>query len=341
MRKEFIAITFVALLALPLFALGNSEENQQHELVLYTSVDNYNANKLFKAFTSDTGIVIKSMRLSSTPALERIGLEKDNPQADVWFGAPSFFHKIAVDEALTQPYLSQTYYTLDSSERDPQGYWRCIYKNPLCFIVNVAALERAGLDTPVSWNDLIKPEYKDCIEFPDPTISGTGLIALMGLDSLMGKEGVKNYLVQLNKNIKLYTPDGIQALQDVKAGRCAIGIQFSPTCFKEDNSLAPLSIVFPSEGVPSEQPAVSIIQGSKHLHNAQIFVDWITGEKGQEALESQRTFFYPIVDTIRVQDELPDYNSFTIEPRNVPYYSAHMDELLAMWQGIYLGDENK
>jgi len=340
MIKVMRAITCLALVALPLFAVGNSEKNDQqsNELVLYTSVDNDNANKLFKAFTTDTGIVVKSLRLSSTPALDRIILEKNNPQADIWFGAPSVFHSVAVNEKLTELYLSQSYYSLASADKDPQGYWRCIYKNPLCFIVNEAELNRAGVEIPHSWSDLIKPEYHDLIEFPNPTISGTGLITLMGLDSLMGEKEAQHYLVQLDKNIKTYTPDGMQALEDVRAGRCAIGIQFSPTCFKEDNSLDPLCIIFPQEGVPTEQPAVSIIKGSKHQHNAHIFVDWMTGEKGQEALQSQRTFFYPILDSVQVQKELPDFDSLKIEPINVQYYRSRIDLLLTTWRGIHLMD---
>ena len=61
-------------------------------LVVYSSVDEENAKKLLDAFTKATGVKVRFTFLSSGPAVARIEAEKANPQADLWFGAPSENH---------------------------------------------------------------------------------------------------------------------------------------------------------------------------------------------------------------------------------------------------------
>ncbi|HOG53241.1 MAG TPA: ABC transporter substrate-binding protein, partial [Bacillota bacterium] len=61
-------------------------------ITVYSSVDEENAKKILDAFSKSTGIPYKMVFLSSGPAIARIEAEKDNPQADVWMGAPSENH---------------------------------------------------------------------------------------------------------------------------------------------------------------------------------------------------------------------------------------------------------
>ena len=64
-------------------------EAKPDKVVVYASVDEANAKKILDAFTADTGITASFVHLSSGPALARITAEKNNPQADVWLGAPN------------------------------------------------------------------------------------------------------------------------------------------------------------------------------------------------------------------------------------------------------------
>ena len=75
------------------------------ELVVYSSVDEENAKNILDAFSAATGIKVNMIFLSSGPAMSRIEAEKANPQADVWFGAPSENHIVAKGRGLTVPYV--------------------------------------------------------------------------------------------------------------------------------------------------------------------------------------------------------------------------------------------
>ncbi|HPI98656.1 MAG TPA: ABC transporter substrate-binding protein, partial [Synergistales bacterium] len=94
MSRYFKSLLFVMALALLLTpALGALAADR--ELVIYSSVDEENATKILNVFSETTGIKINMVFLSSGPALSRIEAEKNNPQADLWFGAPNENHIVA------------------------------------------------------------------------------------------------------------------------------------------------------------------------------------------------------------------------------------------------------
>lgn len=330
--KKIALLLACLLIVLPVFGQGAQEEAKKPlELVAYSSVDEENATKLFDAFTAETGIKVSSVHLSTGPALARIQAEAGRPQADIWFGAPSENHISAKTEGLTIAYKSPELDALGDNFKDPEGFWRCIYMNPLCFGINTKALEKAGATMPASWEDLLKPEYKGLIQVPTPQASGTAKTEVYGLCEIMGEDGAMKFMAGMNKNIQTYTTSGTGPSKGVNVGDCAIGIQFTPAFFKFISQGLPVVVVFPKEGVPAETPAVSILKGATNMEAAKIFVDWMTGEKGQNALTDKQTFFYPVLASAKLAEGMPAFESLKIIPYDTDYYSANNERLVTRW----------
>ncbi|HSB71240.1 MAG TPA: extracellular solute-binding protein, partial [Candidatus Methylomirabilis sp.] len=146
----------------------------QDALVVYSSVDEENAKKLLDAFTKATGVKVRFTFLSSGPAVARIEAEKNNPQADVWFGAPSENHVVLKEKGLSQAYVSPNAKDLAAKFKDAEGYWTSFYMNPLGFASNLNTLKQKGVEPPASWADLLKPPFKAQVQTPSPQTSGTG-----------------------------------------------------------------------------------------------------------------------------------------------------------------------
>ncbi len=330
--KRSTILLLVLLAGSLLFAQGVPETSAPpDELIVYSSVDEENAAKLFAAFTEDTGIKVSSVHLSTGPALARIEAEKGRPQADIWFGAPSENHISAKDAGLTIPYKSAELTALGDGFKDPEGYWRCIYMNPLCFGINTKALDKAGANMPTSWQDLLKPEYKGLIQAPTPQASGTAKAQVYGLIEIMGEDGAMQYLAKLNRNIQTYTTSGTGPSKGVNVGDAAIGIQFTPAFFSFIAQGLPVKVVFPSEGVPAEAPAVSILNGAENIEAAKIFIDWMTGTAGQNALSEQNTFFYPVLASATLAEGMPAFESLKIIPYDTTYYSENNERIVTRW----------
>jgi iron(III) transport system substrate-binding protein len=335
-----LAAGVFALLAANVYANGQKDQAAagnagaaaaDKNLVLYSSVDEVNAQKLTAAFTADTGIKVQMVQLSSGPALTRIEQEAGRPQADVWFGAPADNHIMAKDKGLTEAYKSDALKALDPAFYDPDGYWRCFYMNPLAFGINTKALEKAGADMPTSWKDLLKPEYKGLIQAPTPQSSGTAKTMVYSLIEIMGEDAAFKYMAGLNKNMQTYTSSGTGPSKGVDVGDCAIGIQFTPAFFQFISQGKPVKVVFPSEGVGYESPAVSILKGAKNLAAAKTFVDWLVSQKGQDALSAQQTFFYPVLSSAKLGPGMPAFSSLKIIHVDETKYANESDRLVKRW----------
>jgi iron(III) transport system substrate-binding protein len=303
--KKIIAVAAIALAlaALPVFAKPGQT------VVVYSSVDEVNAKKILDSFTADTGTAVQFVQLSSGPAYARIKAESNNPQADVWFGAPSENHIIAKSEKLTQAYKGPTFDALGKEFKDADGFWRSFYMNPMAFAVNKEVLARMGAPKPASWADLLNPVYKGQIQMPSPQSSGTAYNVVASLVVLMGEEKAYDYMKKLAPNIQTYTSSGTAPSKAVQVGQCAIALQFTPAFFEAIVKGFPVEVVFPKEGVWFEAPAVSILKGARNLAAAQELVDWLSSVKGQNVMTDKQTFFYPVVSGAKLGLGMPAFES--------------------------------
>jgi len=300
-------ILVFALITLCVFAL-NIAAVAADKVVIYASVDEANAKKILDAFSAQTGITAEFVHLSSGPAMARITAEANNPQADIWLGAPSENHVVLKEEGLTIPYISAAMEKLAPSFKDPDGYWRSFYMNPMALAVNTEALEKAGATKPASWQDLLKPEYKDLIQMPTPQSSGTAYAIITTLVTVMGEDEAFEYMKKLNPNVQTYTSSGTGPSKGVAVGQAAIGIQFTPAFFEFIDQGYPLEVIFPSEGVGFEAPAVSIIKGAKNIESAKILIDWLVSKDGQDVLSKEKTYFYPVLPEAELSKGMPAFS---------------------------------
>ncbi len=326
----FLALLMLVAFTTSMFAAGQGEKKPQ-KVVIYASVDEANAKKILDAFTADTGITASFVHLSSGPALARIKAEKNNPQADVWLGAPNENHIIAKEEGLSVPYKSDAWKKLDPKFKDADGYWRSFYMNPMAFAINTEALAKAGAPMPESWMDLLKPAYKGLIQMPTPQSSGTAYNIVASLVTMWGEEKAFDYMKKLNPNVQTYTSSGTAPSKAVAVGQCAIGIQFTPAFFEFIDQGYPLKVVFPKEGVGFEAPAVSILKGAKNVEAAKVLVDWLVSKKGQDVLTEKKTYFYPVNPEAKLGKGMPAFSSLKVVSFDPEWAGQNKKRLVERW----------
>jgi len=315
-----------------IFAAPARDAGGVREVVVYSSVDEVNAKKILDAFTADTGTRVNFVFLSTGPAMARIEAEQNNPQADVWMGAPAENHMLAKDRGLSIPYTGGNFSSIQAAFKDPQGYWRSFYMNPMAFAVNTEQLRRINAPKPTSWQDLLNPVYRGLIQMPSPQSSGTAYNMVASLVALWGEERAYQYMKSLNPSIQTYTSSGTGPSQAVSTGTCAIGIQFTPAFFEAIDKGFPLEVVYPSEGVWFENPAVSILKGAKNVEAAQALVNWLTSERGQNTLTDATTFFYPITAGARLGKGMPAFETLKTIEVDPLWAAAEKDRLVRRWQ---------
>jgi iron(III) transport system substrate-binding protein len=320
------------LAALALVVLGSAgPAPAQDTLVVYSSVDEENAKKLLDTFSKATGIKVRFTFLSSGPAVARIEAEKNNPQADLWFGAPSENHVALKEKGLSQAYVSPNAKELAAKFKDPEGYWTSFYMNPLGFASNLNVLKQKGAEAPTSWADLLKPEFKAQVQTPSPQTSGTGYNMVAALVLIMGEDKAFDYLKKLHPSIQTYTQSGTAPSKAAAIGQAAVGIQFTPAFLQLMGEGYPLKVTFPKEGVGFEAPAISILKGAPHLETAKKLVDWFITVPGQNALTEAKTYFFPVHAMAKLMEGLPAFDQIPTINYDAVWAGKEKKRLVDRW----------
>lgn len=147
----------------------------------------------FEKFKAKTGIAVNVVAAGSGEVVNRVEKEQSNPQADLVVTLPPFIQK-ADAAGLLQPSGVDTA-AIPAADKDPNGKYVTLADNYLNFIAN-NSVDPANL----TWDDLLKPEYKGKLQYSTPGQAGDGTAVLILLQQLRGKQGALDYLKQLQTN---------------------------------------------------------------------------------------------------------------------------------------------
>lgn len=254
-------------------------------LNIYCSVQNTTCEKISRTFAEKYNVKTQFIRNSTGTVLGKIKTEKDNPQADVWFGGTLEPHLQAADLGLLEKYRSPNqkdimpiFQKLTEQRGD---YTSVIYVMELAIGVNTKKLEALNIKPPKCFKDLLDPRFKNQIQYADPRVSGTGYSFITTLVALWGEEKAFDYLAKLNQNVAQFSKSGL-ATSNLATGEVAVDISFMNAYLREQEKGAPVEGVLPCEGIGYTLGATSIIKGARNLENAKLFTDWVLTAQAQE-----------------------------------------------------------
>jgi iron(III) transport system substrate-binding protein len=260
-------------------------------------------------FQEATGIKVGLLTMSSGEVLTRLRAEKANPQTDIWFGGGSDAFIRAQEEGLLRPYLSPNATRVAPEFRDRDGHWTGVSLVVVGLLINDDRLKGKGLAPPNSWDDLADPAYRGELMASNPSTSGTAYTTVSGLLQIKGEAEGWMFLDRMYANIPHLEKSGSGPARKALAGEYAIGIVPDPHNMPLRNPGAPLTPVFPGDGVLAWPSPVAIVAGAKHPNNARIFVDWCLSPEGQKVLmEASPRVPTNDVETIPGVPKLSDLN---------------------------------
>ena len=252
--------------------------------VLCSSIDEL-CREWAEGFTSETGIEVAVVRVSTGEALTRLSRPGGTREFDVWHGGPADSYVIAADRGLLAPYVSPEAGAIPAAYKDPDGYWTGVYLGVLGFCSNPAMLERLGVPVPRSWDDLLDPRLTGNVSVPSPLTSGTGYtVAWTQLHRLGSTEAALEYLTVLDARVLQYTRSGLAPARIAARGEAAVGVTFSQHCVQaRADTLTDLRITYPEEGTGVEIGSVALVAGSEDSDGARRYVDYALSRAAQRA----------------------------------------------------------
>ena len=290
------------------------------ELTVYGSCEEEYLAAACQHFQEVFGIKVNYQRLSTGEVQAKIEEEKGNPSADVWFGGTTDPYNVVAKEGLLEPYAAQNAsHLLSDMYKDPDGNWYGIYKGILGFMVNTDELARMKLEAPADWQDLLKPEYKGLIWLSNYNTAGTAKLVINTMIQKYGHDEGIQYLVDLDKNIEVYTKSGSGPSKNVGTGECVIGIGFLHDGITQivDNGYTNVELVIPSTGTSFEVGATAIFKGAAHSNAAKLWIEYALSPECVNLAAQNGSYQFLVIDNA-TQPEVA--MQFGLDPDNVMDY---------------------
>lgn len=307
MKKITKVFLLCLMLLLTLVGCGEkkeaSSETSSNELVIYSPNTDTEVNAIIPAFEKATGIKVILQSMGTGDVLARINAEKENPQADINWGAINVtFFKSNPD--LWEEYVSPNDKNLPEAYQSYNGFFTYTkLSGSAALLLNKDVFQELGLniDEFDGYEDLLWPELKGKIAMGDPTASSSALAELTNMLLVMGDKAydekawnfVEKFVGQLNNTILSSSSQIYKATVD---GEYAVGVTYEdPAIGLLEDGATNVKVVYPKEGAVWLPGGIAIVKNAPNMENAKKFVDFIISEEGQKLLEKGLNQFHLIV----------------------------------------------
>lgn len=263
--KKFLSI--VTMLCCAMLLMTSTAFAANDRVVIYTAAEDeriaYIQEALDKQFPN-TEIVIQS--LGTGQLLSKLQAEGTNSDCDIFYDLEVVNAEIILNEN-PDLFVDLSDYDFSIYDSSVTGYTDRHHKYAVngktagAFLVNTKMLEEKGLPIPATYEDMLKPEYKELISMPSPLSSGTGYSYYNGMVTLLGEEEGMAYFDALNPNIKEYTTSGSAPAKAAVRGDVAIAYGLLWQCVNYANENEGMTVVVPEQGLAFDLFTMGMISG--------------------------------------------------------------------------------
>lgn len=300
---KIFVITAVILTAIATVALCTQPGDERKTVVVYTSVDQFFSEPIFRAFENESGIRVMPVydveATKTTGLVNRLIAEKTRPQADVFWSGEFSQTIVLKNKSVLAPYQSVSAIDIPAQFKDAEGYWTGFGGRARIFIVNTDLLLPSQY--PHSLYDMLDDKYPGkTICMPSPMF-GTAATQAAALYSYLGKEKAHAFYSSLNtRSVRIV--DGNSVVRDLVAdGRLAFGVTDTDDACGAIENGKNVTIVIPDQaegemGTLVIPNTVALIAGASHQEEAKVFMDYLLDKKRESAMVTSGWIQIPVRD---------------------------------------------
>ena len=312
-----------------LAACSSSNTTEKPTEVILVAYDAFTPQEgIFEEFTKDTGFTVKVVTAGDTGTMvSKAILTAGNPEGDVMWGIDNtFLSRAQKAELLT------SYEPVDEGD--------------ICVNYDKNWFAQRNIPVPQTFEDLIKPTYKNLLVVQDPTTSSPGLGFMLATISHFGETKWENYWEQLTANNVKIVSDWTSAYTVEFSGSSGKGKYPLVVSY---GSSPPAEVVYSS--TPIDEPPtgvvestcfrqteyVGVLRGTKNEEIAQQLVSYLLGKTFQESMPLT-LFVFPVNKEAVLPEVFTKFatkpsNPLTIDPDDI---EKNRDAWLDTWRAIAL-----
>ena len=272
--------------------------------------------------------------LGSAATVTALEKSRRRPQADTayYFAASGVD---AVKKDVVAPFTPINFDKLPPVFREASGKWFTIHTLNVAFLVNRKLVK----NTPASWADLLKPDYKNTVVYLDPRSTGVGQVLVFAAAYAHGgsvdniKPGT-DYLGQLQAAGNVMRVEGTTPYAKFLKGEIPIWIGYENDGLKAkhvDGMGDAIDVVIPKEASVAAPYAISLVKNAPNPNAGKLWLNFIMSEVGQNLFA--QGFVRPAVPGVKlsadVQAKMPPAPQ--LKPLDVVKASERKGEVDRLW----------
>ncbi|MFC5638622.1 thiamine ABC transporter substrate-binding protein [Streptomyces bullii] len=333
---------------------GQGSSSGGSRTVTVVSHDSWAASKdVIAAFEKESGYKVKVLKSGDAgQAVNKAILTKDNPQGDVFFGVDNTLLSRALDNGLFQSYEAKGSDRIKAEYRVDEDKHRVtpVDTGDICVNYDKKYFADHKLAPPRTFEDLVKPEYRNLLVTENAATSSPGLGFLLGTAAEYGDDNWQGYWKKLKANGVKVVDGWEQAYYEEfsgsSAGRKAGGDRPLVVSY---GSSPPAEVVF-ADPRPSTAPTgvaqgtcfrqveyAGLLSNAANSEGGKAFLDFLLTKRFQEDMPLNM-FVHPVTEGAQVPPEFAKYgpqaeDPATMDPAKI---ADHRDQWVKSWTSLVL-----
>ncbi|WP_430297013.1 iron ABC transporter substrate-binding protein [Sinomonas sp. B1-1] len=308
--RALAGLALAAVAALGLSACGGSSANQSSQdpntLVVYNAQHETLTKEWIDQFTAETGIKVDYRQGDDSEMSNQIIQEGANSPADVFLTENSPAMTQVENAGLFADIDAATAAQVPAQYRPSTNKWTGIAARSTVFVYNKDKVSEAQL--PKSLLDLQNPEWKGRWA---ASPSGADFQAIVSaLLETKGEDATKAWLAGMKENAKAYKGN-VTAMKAVNTGEIDGAVIYHYYYYGDQAKTGENSNKVGLHYFKNQDPGAfvsisggGVLKSSKHQEQAQAFLKFITGKKGQEVLQKGTSFEYAVGSGVPSNEKL-------------------------------------
>ncbi len=339
-RKKKVSV-LSALTAVILLFTGCSRSEkvvyqipEDKKLIVYTSHKEEVYEPIIKEFEERTGIFVE-LKAGDTIALFE-ELQADPPGTfDVMFGGG--IENFEECREYLQPYRVAEADQIEEAYRVDGDAYTPFSVLPIVFVYNSKLVYPVA--APKTWAELQTDRWKGKIAFADPNKSGSSFTALCTMLQVVNEDEqtvLGNFNDVLNGNI---SPSSGAVLDEVNTGTRLVGITNEGMARQRILEGEDLVMIYPTDGTSAIPDAAAIVKGTRHLENAQMFLDFTVSQDAQQLVED--AFLRRTVRNDMPEETTSEDNRLKAIEYDVAWAAREKEAILESWDKLQRSQDEK
>lgn len=286
----------VTLAALALAASTLTACGSEPDLVIYNAQHEELMEEIVPLFEKETGLDVELRNGKDLELANQLVAEGDQSPADVFLTENSPAMSIVDNADLFTSISDEARAPIPDAYVPSSGNWTGFIARSTVAMYNTDKLDAA--DMPASILDFAEPEWKNRVSF-SPTGADFQAIVSAVL-AVEGEEATREWLAGLSKN-GVELQNNLVVLKSVNSGEVEAGIAYHYYWYRDqaesgENSNSSALHFFGNQdpGAFLSVSGAGVLASSKKQKDAQRFVEFLTGEKGQQAMAESYALEYPL-----------------------------------------------